>query len=182
MNQIEKLIEQAFENRSEISPGNAPSEVREAILEAIDLLDSGRARVAEKHDGHWQVNEWLKKAVLLYFRIEDNIRIDGGFTNYFDKVPLKFADYDQQRFAQEGFRVVPPATVRKGAHIAANVVLMPISFKLKRRSQEEAQVREMVLAGVLALSAGENPRVLEQKLGAYLTPAAREQMQQQEAA
>ena len=126
MNQdIKDTIEQAFEQRSSISPGNAPKQVQQAVLAAIELLDSGQARVAEKVDGQWVVNQWLKKAVLLSFALRDNHIVNGGETNYYDKVPSKFADYDQARFAEEGFRVVPPATARKGAYIASGVVLMP---------------------------------------------------------
>lgn len=123
--QLENIINEAFENRSSISPSSVDGDVKKAILEAIELLDSGEARVAEKTNGEWVVNQWLKKAVLLSFAIRDNAIIDGGETNYFDKVPSKFEDYDQARFANEGFRVVPPATARKGSFIAPSVVLMP---------------------------------------------------------
>jgi 2,3,4,5-tetrahydropyridine-2-carboxylate N-succinyltransferase len=99
--------------------------VREAVWEAINLLDAGKQRVAEKRNGKWEVNQWLKKAVLLYFRIEDNQYIKGGYTNYWDKVPGKFADYNSKNFRDGGFRVVPPAAVRKGAYIAPGAVLMP---------------------------------------------------------
>ena len=118
-------IDSAFEDRAKFTPGNAPADVIAAVDAAIDLLDRGTARVAEKIDGQWQVNEWLKKAVLLSFRIEDNAFIKGGFTNYYDKVPSKFADYNSKDFRDGGFRVVPPAAVRKGSFIAKNVVLMP---------------------------------------------------------
>jgi 2,3,4,5-tetrahydropyridine-2-carboxylate N-succinyltransferase len=100
-------------------------EVKNAVLSAIDALDSGRMRVAEKREGGWVVHEWLKKAVLLYFRIEDNQLIRGGFTNYYDKVPSKFADVSSQDFHAGGARIVPPATARRGSHIAPGVVLMP---------------------------------------------------------
>jgi len=123
--QLQAIIEDAFENRSSISPAKVDDSVKNAVLETIELLDSGSARVAEKVDGEWQVNQWLKKAVLLSFAIRDNEVIDGGETRYFDKVPSKFADYDQARFQREGFRVVPPATARKGSYIAPGVVLMP---------------------------------------------------------
>jgi len=123
--QLQNTINQAFENRSNISPGKVSDEVREAVESAIDQLDRGTARVAEKIDGEWVVNQWLKKAVLLSFAIRDNELMEGGETNYFDKVPSKFADYDPARFQQEGFRVVPPAAVRKGSYIAPSVVLMP---------------------------------------------------------
>jgi len=123
--QLANIINGAFERRAEFSPSSAPDEVRDAVENAIDLLDRGQARVAEKIGDEWVVNQWLKKAVLLSFALRDNDIIDGGATSYFDKVPSKFADYDTARFQQEGFRVVPPATARKGSYIAPNVVLMP---------------------------------------------------------
>ena len=125
MNDIKAIIEQAFEQRAQITPRTVETRVKDAVNEAIEALDAGRVRVAEKKDGRWQVNEWLKKAVLLYFRIEDNQFIKGGYTNYYDKVPSKFADYNSKAFREGGFRVVPPAAVRKGAFIAPNAVLMP---------------------------------------------------------
>jgi len=125
MNDIQSAIEEAFERRAEITPRNVETHVKEAVLEAIDLLDRGEARVAEKREGRWVVNEWLKKAVLLYFRIEDNAFIKGGFTNYYDKVPSKYADYSSRDFRAGGVRVVPPAAARRGAYIAPGVVLMP---------------------------------------------------------
>ncbi len=125
MSSIETIITNAFERRADITPRSVETQVKDAVLEAITLLDEGKARVAEKKDGKWQVNEWLKKAVLLYFRIEDNDFIKGGYTNYFDKVPSKFADYNSRSFREGGFRVVPPASVRRGSYIAPSVVLMP---------------------------------------------------------
>lgn len=125
MSDIQSIIEKAFENRAEITPRNVETHIKEAVLGAIDLLDSGQARVAEKKDGEWVVNEWLKKAVLLYFRIEDNAFVKGGFTNYYDKVPSKYADTNSREFREGGVRVVPPAAARKGSHIAPGVVLMP---------------------------------------------------------
>ena len=125
MSDIQAVIEQAFENRAEITPTTAPADIRDAIIDALDLLDSGKARVAEKIDGEWVVNQWLKKAVLLSFRITNNQVVRDGYTNYWDKVDSKFADYGRADFEAGGFRVVPPASVRKGAYIAPGVVLMP---------------------------------------------------------
>ena len=126
MNDIKNVIEEAFERRAEITPRNVETHVKEAVAEVIHLLDSGKARVAERHGvGNWTVNQWLKKAVLLSFRINDNEFMKGGFTNYYDKVPSKFADYNSRDFREGGFRVVPPASARRGAYIAKNVVLMP---------------------------------------------------------
>ncbi|WP_297529054.1 2,3,4,5-tetrahydropyridine-2,6-dicarboxylate N-succinyltransferase [Thiohalobacter sp.] len=125
MNDIQPIIEEAFERRADINPRSVEPLVKEAVLEAIDLLDSGKARVAEKIDGEWKVHDWLKKAVLLSFRIEDNQFMKGGFTNYYDKVPSKYADYNSRDFRESGVRVVPPAAARRGAYIAPGVVLMP---------------------------------------------------------
>jgi 2,3,4,5-tetrahydropyridine-2-carboxylate N-succinyltransferase len=125
MNDLQNTIEQAFDRRAEITPRNVEPMLKESILEAIDLLDSGEARVAENKQGRWIVNEWLKKAVLLYFRIEDNEFIKGGFTNYYDKIPSKYADTGSREFRDGGVRVVPPATARLGSYLAPSVVLMP---------------------------------------------------------
>ncbi len=122
---LENVINQSFENRADISPATVSAEIREAINESLHLLDSGQRRVAEKTDGQWVVNQWLKKAVLLSFRINDNRVMDGGETKYFDKVEPKFGSYSPEDFRKAGARVVPPAAVRKGAYIAPSVVLMP---------------------------------------------------------
>ena len=118
-------VDAAFEERSTLTPASASPDIVDAVCQAIDLLDSGKARVAEKINGRWQVNEWLKKAVLLSFRLFDNVPIDAGYTRFYDKVPLKYSQHDAERFRAEGVRVVPPAVVRRGAHISRNVVLMP---------------------------------------------------------
>lgn len=123
--QLQSIIDHAFEHRSTIRPGSVAPEIQAAVEASIELLDQGKARVAEKIDGVWQVNQWLKKAVLLSFAMRDNQIMPGGETNYFDKVPSKFADYDEARFRREGFRIVPPAAVRKGSYIAPGVVVMP---------------------------------------------------------
>jgi len=125
MSDLKTIIEEAFEKRADITPRTVETHVKEAVLDAMNQLDSGAMRVAEKKGGGWVVNEWLKKAVLLSFRIQDNEFMKGGFTNYFDKVESKYADYNSRDFREAGVRVVPPATVRKGAHIASGVVLMP---------------------------------------------------------
>ncbi len=125
MSDLQTIIDEAFERRADITPRSVETHVKEAVEEAMNLLDSGAMRVAEKREGDWIVNQWLKKAVLLSFRINDNYFMKGGFTNYFDKVDSKYADYNSRDFREAGVRVVPPATVRKGAHIASGVVLMP---------------------------------------------------------
>ena len=122
---MKDIIEAAFEDRAHITPDSANIEVRQAVEEVIHLLDTGKARVAEqKGKGDWQVNEWLKKAVLLSFRLEDNIPI-AGYTQYYDKVPSKFASTTPEEFQAAGVRVVPPATARRGSYIASDTVLMP---------------------------------------------------------
>jgi 2,3,4,5-tetrahydropyridine-2-carboxylate N-succinyltransferase len=122
-------IDEAFERRAELNAKSAPPAVRHAVEECIELLDTGQARVAEKKDGQWTVNQWLKKAVLLYFRTHDNAVMDAGYTRFFDKVPLKYAARssadDGEALRSGGTRVVPPAVARRGSYIAANTVLMP---------------------------------------------------------
>lgn len=128
MNDFETLkstVEAAFERRADLNPSNVPASLTATLEECLGLLDSGRARVAEPKDGRWVVNEWLKKAVLLYFRTHDNVTMDAGFTRFYDKVPLKYAQSTEAQMRASGARVVPHAVVRKGAHIAPNVVLMP---------------------------------------------------------
>ena len=125
MENVRKIIEQTFEQREELDLSSPSAEVSAAIKKSIELLDSGEARVAEQTATGWQVNDWLKKAVLLSFATEPNTRIEAGFTQFFDKVPVKFADWSNEQFTAGGVRVVPGAIVRKGAYIARNVVLMP---------------------------------------------------------
>jgi len=122
---LRQTIEAAFEKRADINPANCERSLRDAIEDCIGLLDSGRARVAEKQGDRWVVNEWLKKAVLLSFRANDNQLIDSGAARYYDKVQLKFADQNAAQLKAGGVRVVPPATARRGSYIAPNVVLMP---------------------------------------------------------
>ncbi len=123
--ELKTLIETAFEARADITPKSVSRELRVSLDEALDLLDSGKARVAEKIDGCWQVHDWLKKAVLLYFRANDNRVIEGSYTRFFDKVPLKYSAWDENALRASGNRVVPHALVRKGSFIGPNVVLMP---------------------------------------------------------
>jgi len=122
---LEQLIDDTFERRADIRPGQVPADLVEAFDFIIRDLNSGALRVAEKIDGQWVTHQWLKKAVLLYFRCHDNRVIDGGATTYFDKVPLRFDGYSDAQFRQGGFRVVPPAIARTGAFIGKNVVMMP---------------------------------------------------------
>ena len=125
MSQLENIINENFENRSAISPDSASTELKEAIKEALSGLDCGKLRVAEKQNGEWIVNQWLKKAVLLSFLLEENCVVEGTFTNYFDKVPTKFSNLNKTDFEAIGARIVPPATARRGSYIAPNVIMMP---------------------------------------------------------
>lgn len=125
MSNLQTIIEQAFENRADFSPSSAPADVRDAVSQVLAGLDNGSLRVAEKTSGEWVVNEWVKKAVLLSFRLNDNVLMQGGETQFFDKVPSKYADYSAAQFAADGVRIVPPAMVRRGAYIGKNVVVMP---------------------------------------------------------
>ena len=127
MSDLAKTIDDAFEQRNDVSP-TTKGAVRDAVDTALDLMDKGEARVAEKQsDGKWQVNQWLKKAVLLSFRLNDMTPIPGGpgGANWWDKVPSKFEGWGENRFRAAGFRAVPGAVVRRSAYIAPNVVLMP---------------------------------------------------------
>ncbi|HEV2613754.1 MAG TPA: 2,3,4,5-tetrahydropyridine-2,6-dicarboxylate N-succinyltransferase [Gammaproteobacteria bacterium] len=122
---MEALINQAFEDRAILSPTSSPHEIRAAVLEIISQLDSGKIRVAEKINNKWVTNETIKKAILLYFKLFPNVIQQAGFTNFFDKVPMKYEGYSEERFKEENVRVVPSAIVRKGAYIAPTTILMP---------------------------------------------------------
>ncbi len=127
MSQLQAIIEDAFERRADINPANATSEVKDAVFGVLADLDAGKLRVASRigDTQDWETHQWLKKAVLLSFRLEDNKLLDDGVTKYFDKVPPKFADYTEEDFKTGGFRVVPNAIVRRGSFIGKNAVLMP---------------------------------------------------------
>lgn len=125
MKEIRQTIEAAFEERGALDPANPPAAVAAAVTETLNALDQGRVRVAEPGDTGWKVNEWVKKAVLLYFRLHENRKSKAGALAWYDKVPLKYEDYDEARFRAQGARVVPPATIRFGAYISPDVVLMP---------------------------------------------------------
>ena len=128
MSEIEYLkgvIEAAYEQRAQLTPGNMADELDEAIAESLAMLDSGAVRVAEPTGGGWVLHEWLKKAVLLSFRTRENELVKGGYTNFYDKVPLKYAHMSEAQLRAAGARIVPHAIVRHGAYVAPNVVLMP---------------------------------------------------------
>jgi 2,3,4,5-tetrahydropyridine-2-carboxylate N-succinyltransferase len=129
MSNLAATIDAAWEERAELSPASAPAAIREAVAHVIAELDAGTLRVAERHAGHWVTHQWIKKAVLLSFRLVDNAGIGLSGPNvpfrFYDKVPTKFAHYTDADFAASGVRVVPPAVARRGAYVARNVVLMP---------------------------------------------------------
>ena len=123
---LEPLIEAAFERRAEITPANVDRDLYRGVSQILHELNTGKIRVAEKRAGGWVTNQWVKKAVLLYFRAHDNkvMQVEGR-DGWFDKVPVRFLTWSDAQFRESGFRVVPPATVRSGAFIGRNVVLMP---------------------------------------------------------
>ncbi len=125
MKKLQNIIESAFAKSATLTAKNIDKKTKAAINETINLLDNGQLRVAEKLNGQWQVQQWVKQAVLLLFRSEENKLIGGGYTHYFDKVPLKYAKTSAAKLKQQGVRIVPPACVRKGAYIAPNCILMP---------------------------------------------------------
>ena len=122
---MQETIKTAWSERDSLTPESASAELRAAVEHCLDGLESGQLRVAQPVSGGWQVNEWLKMAVLLYFRINDNSVMSGGAGNCFDKVPLRWSEQGGGNISQTGARIVPPATVRRGAYIANNAVLMP---------------------------------------------------------
>ena len=125
MNNTKNIIETAFEQRNDITPANVSAEIRNAVTETLNQLDQGTLRVAEKIDGDWVTHQWLKKAVLLSFRINENRMMDGGNTRYYDKVECKYSNYTEADFAKAGVRVVPNAVARHGSYIAPGAILMP---------------------------------------------------------
>ena len=147
---LQSIIEEAFENRASLAPHNIDPSLRSAVNDVIAGLDDGSLRVAEKRDSEWAVNQWVKKAVLLSFRMEDNVltEIPGGA--YYDKVPLKFAGYTAERFKKEGLRVCPGAVVRRGCHIEPNAVLMPSFVNIGARVGSETMVDTWATVGSCA--------------------------------
>jgi len=154
MQPLQAAIDAAWERRAELTPRSAPTEVREAVETAIGELDAGRLRVAEKLDGGWVTHQWLKKAVLLSFRLAESVPIGlaapGAPFRFYDKIPTKFARFDDQAFAEAGVRVVPPAVARRGAYIARNVVLMPSYVNIGAYVGEGTMVDTWVTVGSCA--------------------------------
>ncbi len=148
---LQAVIEKAWDERDSINTGTG-GEVRAAVIEALNLLDSGARRVAEKVDGAWQVNQWLKKAVLLSFRLNDMETIPGGpgGAHWWDKVPSKFAGWGENRFREAGFRAVPGSIVRHSAHIGKGVVLMPSFVNLGAYVDENSMVDTWATVGSCA--------------------------------
>ncbi|OGT33965.1 MAG: 2,3,4,5-tetrahydropyridine-2,6-dicarboxylate N-succinyltransferase [Gammaproteobacteria bacterium RIFCSPHIGHO2_02_FULL_39_13] len=122
---LQNTIENAFNIRDQLSSKNSSPEIRDAIQETIDLLDTGKIRVAEKINGKWVTHEWIKKTILLFFKTQDSVVIHANYTQFFDKVPLKFSDLTEKELQEKGVRIVPNAVARKGSYIAFNTVLMP---------------------------------------------------------
>ncbi|MBF0680992.1 MAG: 2,3,4,5-tetrahydropyridine-2,6-dicarboxylate N-succinyltransferase [Devosia sp.] len=149
--ELAQIIDTAFENRAEINFATR-GEVRDAVETALNLLDSGQARVAEKIDGEWQVNQWLKRAVLLSFRLNDNQAMTGGAqgSTWWDKVPTKFEGWGENKWRDAGFRAVPGAIARKSAYIAKNVILMPSFVNLGAYVDEGTMVDTWVTVGSCA--------------------------------
>jgi 2,3,4,5-tetrahydropyridine-2-carboxylate N-succinyltransferase len=125
MHSLESIINAAYEQRDSLSPNQADRTYQKAVSQVIAALSSGTLRVAEKKGDSWQINQWLKKAVLLYFRLHENTVHSSSFSNFYDKVGLKYANYTAEQFKQDRVRVVPPACVREGVYIGPNCVLMP---------------------------------------------------------
>ncbi|MFP5400771.1 MAG: 2,3,4,5-tetrahydropyridine-2,6-dicarboxylate N-succinyltransferase [Gammaproteobacteria bacterium] len=150
MHALQQIIDDAFENRANLSPASAPAEIRNAVEEVIAGLDAGTLRVAEKKDGQWVVNQWIKKAVLISFRLRDNEVVQAGGLNFFDKVATKFGDYTPEQFREGGFRVVPPAVARKGSFIGRNVVLMPSYVNIGAYVDEGSMVDTWATVGSCA--------------------------------
>lgn len=150
MSQLAQIIEQAFEDRAQLSSTNCPQDIRNAVEEALAGLDNGSLRVAEKQDGKWVVNQWLKKAVLLSFKLNDNKIIESCDLRFFDKVDTKFTGWTEQQFKDSGIRVVPPAVARKGSYIAKNVVLMPSYVNIGAYVDESTMVDTWATVGSCA--------------------------------
>ena len=149
--QLQQIIDQAWEDRANINPANGTAELRDAVSHVIAGLDAGTIRVAEKTSGDWVVNQWVKKAVLLSFRLENNVVMPSdGTMQFYDKVPTKFANYTPEDFAKGGFRVVPPAVARRGSFIAKNVVLMPSYVNIGAYVDEGAMVDTWATVGSCA--------------------------------
>ncbi len=149
--QLQQIIENAWDNRTQISAASAPAEVQDAVAHVIDQLDSGKLRVATREGvGQWTVHQWIKKAVLLSFRLKDNEIISAGDLGFYDKVPTKFAHLSPQELAATGVRVVPPAVARRGSFIAKGAILMPSSVNIGAYVDEGTMVDTWATVGSCA--------------------------------
>ena len=150
MQELQQIIEDAWENRTSLQPGTAPAKIGEAVDHVLEQLDKGSLRVAEKINGDWVTHQWIKKGVLLSFRLQDNVLQQSGDLRFFDKVQTKFANYDEHAFRQGGFRVVPPAVARRGSYIAKGAVLMPSYVNIGAYVDENTMVDTWVTVGSCA--------------------------------
>ncbi len=149
--QLQTLIDNAWDNRASLSPAAAPKEVQDAVEHVIAELDAGRLRVATREGvGQWTVHQWIKKAVLLSFRLKDNEIISGGDLGFYDKVPTKFAHQSPQELAAAGVRVVPPAVARRGSFIAKGAILMPSYVNIGAYVDEGSMVDTWATVGSCA--------------------------------
>lgn len=147
---LESTIEAAFEHRAEITPQRVDSALASALDQVLGELNAGRIRVAEKIHGEWTTHQWIKKAVLLYFRTHDNQVIQDGDATYFDKVPRRFDGYTEAMFRAEGVRVVPPAVARAGSYVGRNVIMMPSYVNIGAYVDEGTMVDTWVTVGSCA--------------------------------
>ncbi len=152
MQELQSIIEEAFENRANINPANADKKVKDAVFGVLEELNAGRLRVATRigDSQQWETHQWINKEVLLSFRLEDNVLMDDGVTRYFDKVPPKFANYSEADFKAGGFRVVPNAIVRRGSFIGKNAVLMPSYVNIGAYVDEGSMVDTWATVGSCA--------------------------------
>ncbi len=150
MSSLQTIIEQAFEERSHLSPASASKQLISSVNEVLNCLDMGQLRVAEKIEGEWIVHQWIKKAVLLSFKLYPNQIVDAGYCQFYDKVALKYQGYTSEQFQKEGVRVVPHAIVRKGAFVAKNTILMPSYVNLGAYIDEGAMIDTWATVGSCA--------------------------------
>ncbi len=150
MQQLIDIIEKGFESGGKMADADESKQLHDAVQSAITMLDAGTARVAEPHADGWRVNQWIKKAVLLSFRLSDNRVMPGTHSRFFDKVPLKYAGYSEEDFQRDGVRVVPDAIVRRGAYVAGDVVLMPSYVNIGARVDSGTMVDTWATVGSCA--------------------------------
>lgn len=150
--ELQAIIEDAWEKRGELAPDRIPAELGQAVEECLDGLESGHFRVAEPlgPPGEWKVNQWLKKAVLLSFRVHSNEVIEAGYTNFYDKLPLRWGSEHGESIESTGARIVPPATVRRGAHVGHDTVLMPSYLNVGAHVGERTMVDTWATVGSCA--------------------------------